>query len=258
MLVFLVMTSTVLAQKINRYKYAIIPETYEFTGEKDQYQLNSLTKFLLKKEGFNTLMTTEKTPEDLKMDPCLAFNTRVKDNSGIFVTKLVLIFEDCSGEEVFRSKEGRSREKEFKKAYHEALRDAFESIEELNYNYSNDRQIVGTQTGNAKEKLEKRKKPLEKSIKNEPSIGVKFSQENYYSFEGQDFRIEEVDQKLALYSDGASEPIAILIPSENGNYIYNSLLLQGVAYFDDSGNFIVEYFDSGKDEKVKRVYLLKN
>ena len=37
------------AQNINEYKYILVPETFEFTGEVNQYQLNSLSQFLFNK-----------------------------------------------------------------------------------------------------------------------------------------------------------------------------------------------------------------
>jgi len=124
------------AQDINNYKYVIIPETYEFTGDVDEYRLNSLTKYLFEQNGFNTLMKTEEKPLDLKRDNCLSLQAQLEDESGLFVTKLVLKLLDCNDQVVFESPEGRSREKDFQVAYHEALRDAFKSIERIDYNYT--------------------------------------------------------------------------------------------------------------------------
>lgn len=126
---------TTSAQEINDYKYVSIPETYEFAGATDEYRLNSLTKFLFEKNGYNTLMNTEKIPADLDSNPCLGLQTKVVDNSGLFVTRLVIKLLDCKGQVVFESKEGRSREKDFQEAFQEALRDAFTSLEEIEYNY---------------------------------------------------------------------------------------------------------------------------
>ena len=36
-------------QSINAYKYIIVPKNYDFLRLEDQYQLNSLTKFLFTK-----------------------------------------------------------------------------------------------------------------------------------------------------------------------------------------------------------------
>ena len=37
---------------INDYKYVSVPDRFDFLKTSDQYQLNSLTEFLLKKNGY--------------------------------------------------------------------------------------------------------------------------------------------------------------------------------------------------------------
>ena len=59
-LLIFTLVSQVSAQDINDYKYIVIPETYEFTGERDQYRLNSLTKFLFEKNGLHILQEDKK------------------------------------------------------------------------------------------------------------------------------------------------------------------------------------------------------
>jgi hypothetical protein len=43
--------------------------------------------------------------------------------------------KDCQGNIIFKSKEGKSREKEYHVAYNEALRDAFTSLKDVAYKY---------------------------------------------------------------------------------------------------------------------------
>ena len=40
---------------INNYKYVSVSDRFDFLKTSDQYQLNSLTKFLLNKSGFTVL-----------------------------------------------------------------------------------------------------------------------------------------------------------------------------------------------------------
>ncbi|KAB1067483.1 hypothetical protein F6U93_10575 [Tamlana haliotis] len=138
LLVFTV--SGAFAQKnLNAYKYVIVPTQYEFLREPDQYQLNSLTEFLFEKYGFTAVMQgAEDFPQDLANNPCLGLKSNVEKNSSLFVTKLTVVLENCSSQEVFRSQEGMSREKEYKTAYNLALRDAFKSFETLKYKYNNE------------------------------------------------------------------------------------------------------------------------
>lgn len=276
------------AQDLNNYKYVLIPTTYEFTGDVDQYRLNSLTKFLFENAGFNTLMTNEKKPVDLQQNPCQALNASVKNNSGLFVTKLVVTLSDCSGEVVFESEEGRSREKDFESAYQEALRDAFESIKEQNYNYSatasanteiavlekeEPKQTIAI-SAEKNSKVEKTEEldedaPTPVKIEKEPKAIVDADEvdnatgdqnvldaEKIFEYKGQKYGLKPTSEGFGLYIQNSPEPIALLLKSGSGNsFIYNSLSNQGIAYFDNQGNLVVEYLDRQTNRKNTIVYL---
>lgn len=292
------------AQNVNAYKYVVVPETYDFTGEIDEYQLNSLTKFLLEQEGFETVMRKGQKPADLRDNPCKGLNVAVDNNSGIFSTKLTIRLEDCYGKTVFTSAEGKSREKDYKAAYHEALRDAFESVKELNYEYAegevaeNDRRTrqfpkekieesdavmaKKVEEVSEKEELEEVAETMQEPMEDpedvaeaempedveEEEVAVieeKLSEEptaepseKSYSYNGQKYKISENEQGFGLYPAGGQEPIAMLIKSGNGSYIYNSLTNQGIAYFDNDGNLVVEFFNKAENKKVQAVYELQN
>lgn len=128
-------STTFVAQSLDAYKYVIVPNRYEFLGSDDQYELNSLTKFLFEKEGFVTLFEDEKLPEELVKNPCLGLKSNVLEESGLFTTKLAIRLTNCRNEVAFLTPQGKSKEKDFKKSFHEALRGAFEAIRSLNYNY---------------------------------------------------------------------------------------------------------------------------
>ena len=120
---------------LNAYKYIIVPKKFDFQKTEDKYQLNSLTKFLLNKEGFTTMFEGEKTSQDMYDNPCLGLNVNVINKSGMLSTKLLIEMKNCRNEIVFTSAEGKSKIKEFKKGYQEALRKAFESVKTLDYRY---------------------------------------------------------------------------------------------------------------------------
>ena len=128
--------STLFAQKnINSYKYILVPKQFEFQKSADQYQLNSLTKFLFEKSGFTVLFTDENFPADLAANSCLGLKTKINNDSGLFSTKMNVELTDCYNQVIFSTKEGKSKEKDYKKAYYEAVRMAFEDIENLKYAY---------------------------------------------------------------------------------------------------------------------------
>lgn len=126
-----------MAQKqVNDYKYIIIPNKFEFQTETNQYQLNALTEFLFNKYGYTAYMVGKDLPEDLKKEGCLALTSEVsKETGGMFKTKLEIILKDCYGKVVMTSQIGQSRLKEYDKAYTMALRQAFETFQNLDYAY---------------------------------------------------------------------------------------------------------------------------
>ncbi|WP_136480178.1 hypothetical protein [Cognatitamlana onchidii] len=142
LLVCFTVTSMISQKSVNNYKYVIVPAKYDFLKEKDKYQLNSLSKFLFEKYGFTSLMEGDEYPEDLNFNRCLAMKSDVIKESGMFMTKLKVILKDCNEKEIFQSAVGSSREKEYKVAYNKALREAFKSIEGLNYKYKPNDEIL--------------------------------------------------------------------------------------------------------------------
>jgi hypothetical protein len=137
LILFLSIGFTAIAQKdINNYKYVIVPLKYDFLNEKDQYRLNTLTRHLFKQKGFVTFFDEEQFPEELNKDRCKALFANVENaKGGLFATKVDITLKDCFGKEVFRTETGSSRKKDFKEAYVEAVREAFSSIEVMDYKY---------------------------------------------------------------------------------------------------------------------------
>ena len=132
---FIFKTSLAAQTDLNQYKYVSVPDRFDFMKTNDQYQISSLTQFLLNKKGFNVLESIENYPSDLASNSCLLLDMNIEKIKGFLKTKLEVQFINCKKEVVFRSAIGISKEKDFKMAYHQALRAAFDSIEGLNYNY---------------------------------------------------------------------------------------------------------------------------
>ena len=121
---------------ISNYKYVVVPEKFNFLKQKDQYSLNSLTKGLLEYKGFTVYFDNTNLPGEVANNRCRALSADVLEKSGMFSTRLTLILKDCQGNIVFKSKEGESREKEYRVAYNMALRDAFTSLDTVSYSYN--------------------------------------------------------------------------------------------------------------------------
>lgn len=162
-LLMLVSVSTFAQKSINNYKYIIVPKQFDFVKSPDKYQTSSLTKFLFNKHNFKAFLSDETLPNDVLKNPCLVLTAEVKDKSGMLSTKNVIELRDCNNRVVYTSVEGRSKLKEYKKAYHEAIRRAFKSIEGLNYKYTSNTVEVIKDTEKV-EKITTPSKPKEKEI----------------------------------------------------------------------------------------------
>jgi len=268
-------TLNISAQELNEYKYVIVPEEFEFSKEVNQFQLNALTKFLFEKYGFEALMKREEKPIELQENYCLGLNAIVKDNSGLFVTKLVVQLEDCRGNIVFETKEGTSREKDYKAAHHEALRDAFRDIEALDYQFNpgevsaaapkeseKQSQEVGeaeiaraepeTEAPEASEEVENTASAPAEVVVENPMVDNSSAKELNFEKDNKKFFLEKSDSGYSFFQQDSEEPFAVLAKSGDENsYIYKSLTRQGVAYFDEEGNLVVEYLnDENRSSKL--------
>lgn len=120
---------------INNYKYVVVPEKFSFSKSENQYGLNMLTKLLLNEKGFSAYVSNEDMPQELATNKCNALTVDAIERNSLFVTRVTLVLKDCFGNIVYKTREGKSREKEFQTAYDMALRDAFVSITEEPYKY---------------------------------------------------------------------------------------------------------------------------
>jgi len=274
--VFIGFISSTFGQDLNSYKYVIVPSSFEFLKEPNQYQLNELTKFLFDKNGFEAYMEDEELPMELSQNRCKALIANVKNDSGLFSTKLVVVLKDCKNNELFISEEGTSREKEYKTAYQEALRNAFESISALNHKYEGEVSAApAPKSGNVVQLVivpESKAEPIEKEVmpaevevsmipvstdqilensKNENSLN--------FLYEAKVFYLEKSENGYRFFQKGMTEPFAQLIASKiGGNFIYASITTQGIATFDEDGNLVVEILNREKGSTNTKIYKLQN
>ncbi len=120
----------------DKYQYIVVAEKFDYVKKVDQYQTSSLTKFLLKKKGFKVFMSNESLPNEIVSNRCLSLFASVKDESSMLSVKSVIEIKDCYGKVVYTSEVGRSKHKAYKKAYQEAIRNAYNSMEDFEYTYN--------------------------------------------------------------------------------------------------------------------------
>lgn len=117
------------AQDLNRYKYVIVPERFDFLKDPDQYSLNTLVKKIFENQGFLVYYSNDDMPIEVRAERCNSLYADVVKSSGFLTTNLTITLKDCKGNMVFSSITGKSKEKEHKKAYYEALREASRSLD---------------------------------------------------------------------------------------------------------------------------------
>lgn len=127
--------SAIAQSAFDNYKYIVVPSKFDNFKKENQYQTSTLVKHLLVQKGF-TVVYENAMPEELTFNRCLGLYLNLNENSSMFSTKVNIAFKDCTSKEVFVTGEGKSKEKEFKKAYTEAITEALKSLDGTNYAYS--------------------------------------------------------------------------------------------------------------------------
>ena len=142
---FLLFSTVVFAQNVNDYKYALMPSKFSFLKEENQYNLNLITKMYLQKYGFESYYDNETFSADFASINCNKIFIDVLNNSTMFSTKLKVVIKDCKNNILATSDEGTSREKEYRVAYNEALRMAFDNFGMLKtHKYQPSEKSIGT------------------------------------------------------------------------------------------------------------------
>lgn len=179
-LFLLTLTMSFAQNKLNEYKYIVVPNKFEFQKNENQYNINALVKFLFNKNNYQTLMTNEPLPDDLIKNGCLSLKAEVIDESKMFKTQIKIQLKNCRDEIIYTSPLGFSREKQYKKAYHESIRMAFEYFKTLNYKYTpreeNSLDTEQTVSSGSKDEIAKLKEEI-KELKEEKEHKVKLKAE---------------------------------------------------------------------------------
>nr|WP_299000071.1 hypothetical protein [uncultured Allomuricauda sp.] len=129
----LVVGASALAQ-FNDYKYIIVPKKFDAFRKENMHQTSTYIKYFLTQKGFNVVYD-DALPDDLFQNRCLGAIVSLQDDSSLFGTKVSIVFKDCRSVEIFRTIEGKSKLKEFRPAYSQAIQRAFVSLDGVEYEY---------------------------------------------------------------------------------------------------------------------------
>lgn len=120
--------------QLNEYKYIVVPKRFEAFKSVNQHNTSVLVKYLLSQEGFNVVYD-DAQPMELRTDPCLGVYTKLNNTSSLLATKVIIDLVDCENQLVYTSQEGKSKKKDYKEAYAEAIDEAMWSFRGLDYEY---------------------------------------------------------------------------------------------------------------------------
>lgn len=227
-------TSVNFAQsRLNDYKYVIVPIKYDFLNEADKYQLNSLSEFLFNKYKFNAYLENKTLPEDLKSNRCLALQAGIIESKSMFKTKVKVQLKNCNGQVIYTTPEGESRRKEYKSAYTEALRNAFNHFATINYKYNNSNTL-----GNNNLEI-----PTEKTISEIEQLKKEIKQLK-----------ENKEEKVEVNKDlkTIKEPVNNTLDSKE-HTLYAQKINNGFQLVDKTPKLVYTIYNSGK----KDVYIVK-
>jgi hypothetical protein len=228
LLLFVLISNSSFAQKLNDYKYVIIPSKFSFVEEINQYRLNTLTKAAFENIGFVAFYDSDILPDEVANSNCNKVYADVINSSGMFMTKLNLIIKDCKNVVVYSAPIGKSREKDYKTAYVDALLESLRNLKTLNYKYN-------PKSAEIFEKVSQKSTEINQNVANMIVMP---------------FHATKTENGYKLFpTDGESSKFIILQTSNPNIFIANKLdssNLMGVLIHKINDLYSLEYYKEGK------------
>lgn len=226
---------------LSDYSFVVVPDQFEFLSTPDQFDLNSMTKFYLNKGGFNAYAVNEIT----NMDRCDGLYANVEEVSSILGINLQLVLRDCHNNEIFRGPKGKTKYKEHRKAYQDALRKALNGIKNLRV-----QQKGPVDLNNKNVDASKEDPSLIVASGNLPT--AKYSN---YATNGKSFLLRKTEEGYSLYEESPKHEGGLILL---GKITRNA---QGVVFIDSQGKVEAASFDGAGNLYLgegfsKTVYLL--
>ncbi len=236
LIIFVLATTSIsFSQNLNEYKYAQVPSKFNVFKEKDQYRLNTLARLYMQKFGFETYFDTDISTTDFASNNCNKVYVDVLESNSLFQTKITILLKDCKNNILFTSKQGTSREKEYKVSYTEAFREAFESLGILNHKYVEKTTIEKNQDSSAE--IIVQEKPQENGV----------SMPETEQLSSVLLVAEAIENGFLIINPNTSTIVLKLYKtSESSVYIANSNKINGVV-LKKGQDFFIEYY---KDKKL--------
>lgn len=241
---FLFVSAIGFSQNLNEYKYALVPSKFSFLKEENMYNLNSLTKLFMEKYGFETYLSNEAAPNEFIANNCNKVFVDVIPNNNIFTTRVKVVLKDCRGTILYTSEEGTSKDKEYRVAYNQALRMAFDGFSVLKtHKYLPSEKSLGMIGEPSSPKVELQ---MEKVVNEVPKIDSE-SNATETTAEGLRNRLSVVTTELGfdLYNTESKLVYSAKRTSLKNVYIATSGVENGILKKDYDGTWYFEYYREG-------------
>ena len=256
------------SQSINDFKYVVIPKKFEFLKFDDQYQLNSLTQFLFTKYGFTAYVEGDEGILELAdKTPCNTLYANVISDSNFIQSRLKIEVLDCNDQQIFITSEGKSKEKDYRRSYHNALREAFLDIESLQYKYDSSNETPQLlESTNISEDISPKATTIQKDessssnerlnktpIMSQSQEEIESTTKRYTSQDG--FYIAQFDGNILTFYEGQLEIGTSKVDLDKPFEVVTSQFT-GLASFND-GRLVIERKIKGITGTVNMIFLVK-
>ena len=223
---------------LNNYKYVIVPERFGFSKENNQYGLSTTTQLLLQQKGFVAVIGNGELPPEVAANKCSSLIADVLEKNGIFTTNLTLVLKDCQGNVLFKSKEGKSREKEWPLAYNGALRDAFTSLDKVPYQY--DSTAVSQTVGQVQQTV-----PAQAAVPVQTAAPATATSVSPGAGIADTLYAQAIPNGYQLIDLTPRKVLILLRTSSQDSFIAQAGTFNGIVFKKDGG-WVFEYYKDGK------------
>ncbi|SCY35297.1 hypothetical protein [Flavobacterium caeni] len=226
-IVLLVFSGLSFAQNVSDYQYVLVPTKFAFSKEVNPFGISTLTKGLLEKYKFKAFLDTDAIPDEILRFNCNKLYADVIEDNTITTTKLSIVLKDCKGTVVYQTAQGKSRTKEWRVGYNEALRDAGRSFDVLHYHYNGKNGGVSENAATA--------------LVVEPAAPVAPVNQG----EGQLLFAQPIANGFQLIDSTPKIVMKILKTGASTVYLAEKEALEGVVR-QQNGQWLFEYYQAGK------------
>lgn len=241
--IILFVVSHIFAQeKLNTYKYVVIPSQFEFQKEANQYGLNMLLKYKFQQLGFETYLDTDDLPKALKINSCTYIKPQLHHSSTFISTKISVSVVDCNQQVLFETQVGKSMSKSYKTSNNEALRIALKSFGDYRLQYTPITEEVDIAEINVTVADLTTQSKVVSFLYNGAEVFFDATNKLYYA---------EIKNKISNDLIGK-----VSRTSKSGIFHVQLNSKKGVGYYDETGNFIVEILEDNGNVTLQKLQLM--